>query len=113
MTLQTEHAHRRTKRYFARGSKKTGSFIKEATQLDRTREHIARINANLAATGTAGTVRTRRSRIGPRALMDGDLDEHYQIGRTEDNWFDLGEYVRENGQDPAWKVHAPRVPFIR
>jgi hypothetical protein len=113
---QTEAAHQGPKSYFARGSKKTKSFILEATQLDRAKEHIARIGGEFHDAGTVTGSKTgrrkHRMRNGPTALAMGDLSDQYHIGRTQDNWVELGNYVNTHPGDPALTVSDHMSPMF-
>lgn len=86
--------HRRPKARFTRTDKK--DFIKQMTRIERREARLRRIRAKLRRPAIVrnGNARGKKS-----------LDGRYHIGESENVYYHIGTFLRNNAGDPAVKVN--------
>ena len=93
--MQGELEHRRAKSGYKRTSKK--NFTKQLAQIERRQSRIKRIRQKLSKEGRL------LNRIREDATAK-HLDVHHHIGISENQYQDIGSFLRAQAGDPAVKV---------
>lgn len=94
---QPELEHRKPKRRFVRTSRKL--FVRQLARIERREARVRRIRQRLYG-------KTKRTKQDDEGMPGPEI--HHHMGKTENDWLEMGSFLRDNNGDPAIKVG----PFI-
>ncbi|KZP10392.1 hypothetical protein FIBSPDRAFT_708239, partial [Athelia psychrophila] len=97
-TEPPELEHRKPKRRFVRTSRKL--FVRQLARIERCEARVRRIRQRLYG-------KTKRTKQDDEGMPGPEI--HHHMGKTENDWLEMGSFLRDNNGDPAIKAFLPKL----
>jgi hypothetical protein len=100
--MQGELEHRTSKARYKQTDKK--DFVRQLAKIERREARLRRLRAKLSDGGLSDG-----GQLQDEETVAADPLKHHHIGRSQNNYYHIGTFLRNNAADPAVKVGVVRV----